>query len=92
MSTEMLLVVISAVVLIVVATVLARKVGVAGPLVLVGVGVAVGYVPGIPAISVEPDLILVGILPRCSTPRRSRPRGSSSAGTRPRSAASPSSS
>lgn len=63
MSTEMLLVVISAVVLIVVATVLARKVGVAGPLVLVGVGVAVGYVPGIPAISVEPDLILVGILP-----------------------------
>ncbi|WP_307868029.1 cation:proton antiporter [Cellulosimicrobium cellulans] len=63
MSTEMLLVVISAVVLVVVVTVLARKVGVAGPLLLVGIGVAVSYVPAIPPISVEPNLILVGVLP-----------------------------
>lgn len=59
----MLLVAITAVVLVVVANVLARKVGVAGPLVLVGVGVAVSYIPAIPPISVEPDVILVGVLP-----------------------------
>ncbi len=63
MSVEMMLAVVVAVVVIVVANVIARKVGVAGPLLLVGIGVVIGFLPIVPALSVPPELILVGVLP-----------------------------
>lgn len=42
---------------------LARRVGAAPPLVLVVVGLAVSFVPGIPDYQLEPELILVLVLP-----------------------------
>jgi NhaP-type Na+/H+ or K+/H+ antiporter len=48
---------------IVAASVLAPKVGVAAPLVLVGAGVVLALVPGVPRIEPEPELILAGVLP-----------------------------
>lgn len=51
-------------VLVVVAvTTVARKVGVAPPLLLVLIGVAVSLVPAVPPITVEPELILGVVLP-----------------------------
>ncbi|UKJ63184.1 sodium:proton antiporter [Cellulosimicrobium cellulans] len=52
-----------AVVAIVGVNVLAPKAGVAAPLVLVAVGVAVSFVPAVPEIEFEPEWILAGILP-----------------------------
>ena len=50
--------------LIIVATqFLAPKVGVASPLILLGVGIAIGFLPQVGAIEVEPHLILEIILP-----------------------------
>jgi NhaP-type Na+/H+ or K+/H+ antiporter len=48
---------------IVAASVLAPKVGVAAPLVLVVAGVLLALVPGVPRIEPEPELILAGVLP-----------------------------
>ncbi|MFS0735186.1 sodium:proton antiporter [Microbacterium sp. 1P10UB] len=42
---------------------LVGRIGFSAPVALVAVGGAISYVPGIPAITVEPDLILYGILP-----------------------------
>jgi len=41
----------------------ARRTGVAAPLLLVLVGVAVSFVPAVPAVEVEPEWILAGVLP-----------------------------
>ena len=54
------------VVAIVVVNVLAPKAGVAAPLVLVLVGIGVSFVPAVPAIEVEPEWILAGVLPPLS--------------------------
>ena len=51
------------VVAIVAVNVLAPKAGVAAPLVLVLVGIGVSFVPAVPAIEVEPEWILAGVLP-----------------------------
>ncbi|MET0820285.1 MAG: sodium:proton antiporter [Aeromicrobium sp.] len=48
---------------IVAASVIAPKVGVAAPLVLVVAGVLLALVPGVPRIEPEPELILAGVLP-----------------------------
>lgn len=48
---------------IVVSSVLAPKVGVASPLVLVAAGFLLALVPGVPRIEPEPELILAGVLP-----------------------------
>jgi NhaP-type Na+/H+ or K+/H+ antiporter len=48
---------------IVAASVLAPKVGIAAPLVLVVAGVLLALVPGVPRIEPEPELILAGVLP-----------------------------
>lgn len=40
-----------------------RRLGLAPPLVLVVVGVAASFIPGVPEVELEPELILVGILP-----------------------------
>ena len=48
---------------IVAASALAPKVGVAAPLVLIASGVLLSLVPGVPRIEPEPELILAGVLP-----------------------------
>lgn len=54
---------ILAVVVITVSTSLSRRVGVAGPLLLVAVGLAASWLPFFPPIEVDPEWILVGVLP-----------------------------
>ncbi|MFT2692706.1 cation:proton antiporter [Clavibacter zhangzhiyongii] len=44
-------------------TVLSRRIRVATPLMLVLVGVAVSFLPGVPPVEVPPELILAGVLP-----------------------------
>ncbi|MBF4462181.1 MULTISPECIES: cation:proton antiporter [unclassified Rathayibacter] len=39
------------------------KLGIAAPLILVVVGIVASYLPGVPDIEVEPELILAGVLP-----------------------------
>ncbi|MFI5426392.1 cation:proton antiporter [Aeromicrobium sp. UC242_57] len=48
---------------IVASSVLAPKVGVASPLVLIAAGFLLALVPGVPRIEPEPELILAGVLP-----------------------------
>ncbi len=45
------------------ASVFARRTGIATPLLLVGLGIGASYVPGSPAVHIEPELILAGVLP-----------------------------
>jgi NhaP-type Na+/H+ or K+/H+ antiporter len=52
-----------AVVTIVAATAFGKKLGVAAPLLLVVVGIGYSYLPTAPEIKVEPDWILLGVLP-----------------------------
>jgi CPA1 family monovalent cation:H+ antiporter len=54
---------IAALVLIVVAAAFARRLGVAAPLLLVLIGIGYSFLPGVPVIDVEPELILMGVLP-----------------------------
>lgn len=61
MNPELLLAL--GVVAIVLVNALARRVGVAAPLVLVLVGVGVSLLPSVPPVHVEPELILGGVLP-----------------------------
>ncbi|KAA9159264.1 sodium:proton antiporter, partial [Microbacterium lushaniae] len=58
-----LLIVVVAVVVIAVATALAPRVNVAGPLVLMAIGLGVSVLPFVPAWEIDPEWILVGILP-----------------------------
>lgn len=63
MSVEMLQVIILAVIVIVGTNAIASKLGVAGPLLLVLIGVLVSLLPFVPPIMVQPQVILVGVLP-----------------------------
>lgn len=54
---------VSALAAIVAVNVLAPKAGVAAPLVLVLLGIGVSFLPWVPAIEVEPEWILAGVLP-----------------------------
>ncbi len=60
---EAILWVILAIVVIAVTTAIAPKLNIAGPLILVLIGIGVGLLPFVPAIHVDPELILVGVLP-----------------------------
>lgn len=60
---EVLVVVIIAIVVIALATAVAPKVGIAGPLILVLVGGAVSLLPFVEIPEINPDFILVGVLP-----------------------------
>ena len=60
---DYLLVGIAAIVCIVAVTVLAPRVGVAAPLLLVLVGVAISLLPFVPPIEIEPEILLAGVLP-----------------------------
>jgi CPA1 family monovalent cation:H+ antiporter len=44
-------------------TALADRIGLAAPLLLVAFGIAVSLAPGVPAVVVDPEWILVGVLP-----------------------------
>lgn len=60
---DLILLVVMGVVAIALVTALAPRVGVAGPLALVALGVAVSFLPFVPAVEVNPEWILAGILP-----------------------------
>jgi len=60
---DYLLIGVAAAVVIVAVTALAPRAGVAAPLVLVLVGVGVSFLPWVPAIEIEPEWILAGVLP-----------------------------
>ena len=60
---DLLLVILVAVVAVSIVTALAQRLGVAGPLLLVALGLAVGLLPFVDVPEIDPDLILVGILP-----------------------------
>ncbi len=55
--------IVSFVVVTVAVSGVAGRVGWSAPIVLVIVGAGVSFIPGVPAITVEPDLILYGLLP-----------------------------
>ncbi|WP_291056402.1 sodium:proton antiporter [Herbiconiux sp.] len=55
--------IVSFVAVTVAVTGVAGRVGVSAPIVLVVVGAVVSFIPGVPTIEVEPDLILYGLLP-----------------------------
>ncbi|HWU21074.1 MAG TPA: cation:proton antiporter [Nocardioides sp.] len=61
MEIALLLVALAATVLVV--TALSEKYDAPAPLVLIVVGVAASYVPGVPTIHLEPDVVLLGLLP-----------------------------
>lgn len=63
MSVQLLLTIVAAVLLIIFGNALSRRIGVAGPLVLVAIGVGISLIPGVPALSIAPDIILMGVLP-----------------------------
>jgi CPA1 family monovalent cation:H+ antiporter len=60
---EMLVVAVVGVIVVALATALAPRVGIAGPLALVAIGIGVSLVPSFPAFEVDPEIILVGVLP-----------------------------
>lgn len=60
---DILLVVLIGVVAVAVVTSLAQRLGVAGPLLLVGLGLIVGLLPFVHFPEIDPELILVGVLP-----------------------------
>ncbi|WP_417564218.1 cation:proton antiporter [Microbacterium sp.] len=62
-GTLILLILVGAVLVIAVVTVLAAKLGVAGPLLLVAIGLAIALIPAVHIPPIPPDWILVGVLP-----------------------------
>ncbi|GAA1947911.1 cation:proton antiporter [Microbacterium aquimaris] len=62
-GVEMLVVAVAAIVVIAAATTVAPKVRIAGPLILVAIGLGVSLLPFVPVVEVDPDIILVGVLP-----------------------------
>jgi len=60
---ELLVVVVVAFLVIAAATVFGPRLGIAAPLVLVAVGVAVSFVPAVGSVHIEPEWILAGVLP-----------------------------
>ncbi|MBH0116031.1 cation:proton antiporter [Salinibacterium sp. NG253] len=61
--TELLIVIVVALIVIASATLLGPRFGVASPLVLVAIGVAASLVPAFDSVQIDPELILQGILP-----------------------------
>src|SRR4051812_30848005 len=57
------LVAVLGVVVVVVTAAFSRRLGVAAPLLLVLVGIGYSFIPGLPDIVVEPEIILMGVLP-----------------------------
>ena len=60
---ELSLVAVGGLILVVAVAMLAGRVQIAAPLILVVVGIGIGYIPGVPLIEVEPEIILLVVLP-----------------------------
>ncbi len=60
---ELALLAVLGLVLVVGVSMLSGRIGVAAPLLLVVLGIGIGYVPGVPPVSLDPEIILLGILP-----------------------------
>ena len=60
---ELSLVAVAGLVLVVAIAMLAGRIGIATPLVLVVAGIGIGYLPGVPLIEIDPEIILLGVLP-----------------------------
>jgi len=60
---ELSLIAAGGLVVVVAVAMLAGRVRIAAPLILVVVGIGIGYIPGVPLISVDPEIILIGVLP-----------------------------
>jgi len=60
---DLLLVILIGVIAVAVVTALAERLGVAGPLLLVALGLAIGLLPFIEVPEIDPEWILVGVLP-----------------------------
>ncbi|RXZ88388.1 sodium:proton antiporter [Agromyces atrinae] len=58
-----IIVVIAAILIVVFSHSLSSRTGVAGPLILVAVGVCISFIPAVPAVEVPPDVILIAVLP-----------------------------
>ncbi|MGO3148176.1 MAG: cation:proton antiporter [Leucobacter sp.] len=57
------LIAVAAVIVLVGVSLLSGRIGIAAPLVLVLVGIGIGYIPGVPLIRIDPEIILLGVLP-----------------------------
>src|SRR5690606_29929810 len=57
------LIAVAFVVVLVGVSLVSSRIRVAAPLVLVIVGIAIGYIPGVPLVEIPPDIILIGVLP-----------------------------
>lgn len=57
------LIAVAAVVVLVGVSLLSGRIGIAAPLALVLVGIGIGYIPGVPLIKIDPEIILLGVLP-----------------------------
>ena len=61
--TEGLLIAAAVLIVVVAVSLLSSRIGIAAPLLLVVLGMSVGYLPGIPLIEIDPEIILVAVLP-----------------------------
>ncbi|MGK0715611.1 cation:proton antiporter [Leucobacter sp. W1153] len=61
--SEGLLVAAAVLIVVVAVSILSSRIGIAAPLILVVLGMGVGYIPGIPLIEIDPEIILVAVLP-----------------------------
>ena len=57
------LVAVAGVVVVVAAAAFSKRLGIAAPLLLVVIGIGYSYIPGVPPIHVDPQVILAGVLP-----------------------------
>ncbi|GAB3311391.1 sodium:proton antiporter [Epidermidibacterium keratini] len=60
---QVFVIALAALTVIVVASAFSRRTGLATPLLLVVLGIAGSYLPGVPDIEIDPELVLAGILP-----------------------------
>src|SRR4051794_12225652 len=60
---DLTLLAITGVLVVVAVSALSPRLGIAAPLLLVAVGVVLTFVPGIPEVEIEPEIILAGVLP-----------------------------
>ncbi len=60
---DILVVYVVGAILVVAVTAVAPRVGIAAPLLLVALGVAVSLLPAVPAVEIDPEIILAGVLP-----------------------------
>lgn len=63
MEIEIEIIGVGVVLILICASILGGRIGVAAPLLLVVVGAGIGYLPFVPPIEVDPHLILFGVLP-----------------------------